>query len=172
MDTGLTTRYFYSPTCISAANFKRFQSLILFIMECKKTWSGFRVLLIPCLFLFVGCNVYHTQYTSLDKAVESKNRVKIVTDKVEVYEFKSIEKNGEGYLGVTRKNSETAKKLKDQPMVVDGKFLKFHLDESKVYGVYLKNKGISNAVNIGVPVVSAAGLLGLTDKDFRPNIGN
>lgn len=124
------------------------------------------------LFLIVGCNVYHSGSVSVEEAVESNNRVKVVTSDNVFYEFKKLKRENGKLVGVTGKNSDTAKGLKNHQQIRHGNKLKIVLAESDIRAIYPKNKKMTNIVNFGVPLVSAAGLLGITSEGFRPDIGN
>lgn len=122
--------------------------------------------------LIAGCNVYHSGSVSVEEAVESENRVKVVTSDNVFYEFKKLQHENGQLVGVAGKNSETAKGLLDHNQIKDGNNVKIELDESDIRAIYPKDKKMTNIVNFGVPLVGAAGLLGITSEGFRPDIGN
>ena len=123
------------------------------------------------LFLLTGCNVYHTSPGNLSDALESDDRVRVVTKDNISFELKSLYQDGDELVGITAKKSEAAKKLNGYPHEVNGKNLKIRFQKDEILAVYLKNKKMSRWVNIGVPVVGAAGLITVTSKDFKPDMG-
>ena len=124
------------------------------------------------VFIFQGCNVYHTGSVSVDDAVNSGKRVKIATSDNLLCEFKRLEKENDQLYGVTGSKSNTSRLLAANEWTRQGKNKRIKLDENEIRGYYLKNGKMSTAVNLGVPIISAAGLLGVTSKNFRPDIGN
>lgn len=122
--------------------------------------------------IFSGCSVYHPDVVSIDEGVNSPNRIKITTSDNYILELKKlVRENGQLY-GITAKNSEAAKLLFDHPQIPDGRNVKIVFNENDIKAVHLKNRKISKLVNVGVPLVGAAGLIGLTNRDFKPDVGN
>lgn len=119
-----------------------------------------------------GCNVYHSNSASVEEAVETKNRVKVVTTDNVFYEFKRLKNENGKMVGVTGKNSETAKSLSDFEQYKNGNNVKIILPRNEIRGVYLKDKKMSKLINFGVPLVGAAGIIGITSDGFRPDVGN
>lgn len=130
------------------------------------------LLLSGVLFLAVGCNVYHSGSVSVNEAVDSNSRVKIVTTDNVFYEFKKLQREKGMVVGVTSKKSDAVKGLSRYQQLPDGNNVKIFLPENEIQAVYLKDKKMSNVVNIGVPIVGAAGIIGLTSDGFRPDVGN
>ncbi|GAB2768920.1 hypothetical protein [Salinimicrobium soli] len=124
------------------------------------------------ILLISGCNVYHSGTASVDEAVESDNRVRIVTSDNVFYEFKKLQRENGKIVGVAGKDSDTAKMLLNRPHTEDGRNLRFPFEEDEILAVYLKNRQMSNVVSFGVPLVGAAGLIGVTSDGFRPDVGN
>ncbi|MFD0975546.1 hypothetical protein [Salinimicrobium gaetbulicola] len=122
--------------------------------------------------LAFGCNVYHSGSASVEEAVQTKNRVKVVTTDNVYYEFKRLKNENGKLVGVTGKNSETAKSLRDFEQYKSGNNVKIILPKNEIRGIYLKDKKMSNIVNFGVPLVGAAGIIGITSEGFRPDVGN
>ncbi len=135
---------------------KRFVGLLL---------SGF-------LILVAGCNVYHSGTSSVDEAVESESRVQVVTTDNVFFEFKRLQRENGKLVGITAPGSDAAKALTYYPQMPNGKTIKIVLPEEDIREVHLKNKRMSNIVNFGVPIVGAAGIIGLTSDGFRPDVGN
>jgi hypothetical protein len=132
-----------------------------------------KLLLAGVLFLsFTACNVYHSGTASVDEAVESNNRVRVVTEDNVFYEFKKLQRENGQLVGITGRDSDTARMLESRPHTVEGRNAKFPFEEDEILAVYLKNRKMSNIVSVGVPLVGAAGLIGVTSEGFRPDVGN
>ena len=124
------------------------------------------------IFAIESCSVYHNDTVSLEQAIESDNRVRVVTLDNVFYEFKKLERENGQLYGITGKKSETAKMLANHKQIPDKKSVKIALADEEIQAIYLKNKSMSRLVNYGVPVVGAAGLLTVTSDNFRPDVGN
>ena len=122
--------------------------------------------------LTFGCNVYHSSSASVEEAVQSKSRVKVVTTDNVFYEFKRLRMEDNQLVGVTGKNSDTAKGLINYEQLKNGNYVKIILPRNEIRGVFLKDKKMTNIVNFGVPLVGAAGIIGITSDGFRPDVGN
>lgn len=118
-----------------------------------------------------SCSVYHQDTADADAAIASKNRIKVETSDNLEFELKELRRENGQLVGVTGKNSETAKLMFDRPQVKEGNNIKFPLREEEIKALYLKNRKMSNIVNFGVPLVGIAGFVGLTNPDFRPGVG-
>ena len=128
-------------------------------------------LLLMLVFCFCSCNVYHTAPGTVGDAVDSGDRVRVLTKENISYEFRNLRQEGDQLVGITGRNSDTAKKLNNHPQEPEGKYIKMRFEKDEILAVYLKNRKVTRWVNIGVPVVGAAGIIGVTSKDFRPNVG-
>ncbi|MEG9326843.1 hypothetical protein V6B16_02755 [Salinimicrobium catena] len=127
---------------------------------------------LAAFFLLTGCNVYHSGNASVNEAVDSDTRVKVVTtDNVE-YEFKRLLRENNQLVGITGRNSDAVKQLAHYQQVPNGHNIKIILPENDIKEVHLKDKKTSTLVNVGVPIVGAAGIIGLTSDGFRMNTGN
>lgn len=122
--------------------------------------------------LAVGCNVYESSSASVEEAVQTQKRVKVVTTENVFYEFKRLEEENGKLLGVTGKKSETAKSLTKWEHYKSGNNLMIVLPRNEIRGVFLKDRKMTNLVNFGVPLVGAAGIIGITSDGFRPDVGN
>ena len=122
--------------------------------------------------LVFGCNVYHSGSASEEEAVKTKSRVKVVTSDNIFYEFKRLKNEDGKLIGITGKNSDTAKSLSQFEQIKSGNNVKIILPRNDIQGIYLKDKKMTNIINFGVPLVGAAGIIGITSDGFRPDIGN
>ncbi len=127
---------------------------------------------VGCLILLTGCNVYHSGSASVEEAVESDSRVQVVTTDNVFFEFKRLQRENGELVGVTSPGSDAAKALTFYRQVPNGKTIKIVLPEEDIKEIHLRNKKMSNIVNIGVPIVGAAGIIGLSSDGFRPDVGN
>lgn len=141
-------------------------------MKNFSTRAGGVLLVLMISFIFQSCSVYHTSASSLEEGINSENRVRLVTRDNVFYEFKSLQRENTQLYGITGRNSDTAKMLKDHESIREGRNLKIALAEEEIIAVYLKDKKMSKWVNYGVPVVGAAGIIGVTSANFRPDVGN
>ena len=122
--------------------------------------------------LMSGCSVYHPEAVSIDEGVDSKNRIKVTTIDNYVIELKELRREDGQLYGVTGRKSETAKLMFDRPQIREGNNMKIAFRDDEIKAIHLKNKKMSNIVNVGVPLVGAAGLIGIANRDFRPDVGN
>lgn len=129
------------------------------------------VILLMGFFCLYSCNVYHTAPATVSEAVDSGTRVRILTKDNSSYEFKNLYEEENHLVGITGRNSETAKLLTGHSREPDGKNIKIKFQKDEVLAIYLKDRKMSRLVNIGVPVVGVAGIVGLTNPDFRPGVG-
>lgn len=120
---------------------------------------------------FYSCNVYHTSPGTISEAVESESRVRVVTKDNKSFELKNLYQEGNELVGITGKKSETARMLNGREQEPNGKDIKIRFQKEEILAVYLKNKKMSRLVNYGVPVIGAAGIIGVTSSDFRPDVG-
>lgn len=116
--------------------------------------------------------MYHTTPSSVEEGINSENRVRVVTFDNVYYEFKSLQRENAQLYGITGRHSDTAKMLRDREGTPEGRNLKIPLSDEEIVAIYLKNKKMSKWVNYGVPVVGAAGIIGVTSANFRPDVGN
>ena len=121
---------------------------------------------------FTGCSLYHPETVSIREGVDAPNRIKVITADHYGMEFKDLIREEGQLYGVTGKNSETAKLLIDRPQIPAGRNVKIAFKDNEIKSIQLRDRKMSNIINVGVPLVGAAGLIGLTSKDFRPDVGN
>ncbi|WP_324718967.1 hypothetical protein [Salinimicrobium sp. HB62] len=129
------------------------------------------VILSVFIFSLYSCNVYHTAPGTISEAVESQNRVKVVTKDNKSFELKGLYKEGNELVGIAGKNSDAVKILNGRSQEPDGQNVKIRFQKDEILAVYLKNRKASRLVNYGVPVIGAAGLITVTSSDFKPDVG-
>lgn len=85
---------------------------------------------------FSSCSVYQKRTSSIDAAVDSGNKVKIVTVDGRRAVYKRLEKENGDLFGFVRNS-------------------KVELNEERIKGIHLKDRSKSTLVSIAVPVVIA-----------------
>ncbi|WP_029036869.1 hypothetical protein [Salinimicrobium xinjiangense] len=126
------------------------------------------------LILILGlssCSVYHNDLADVQTAIDSNNRVRVETTENVVLELKELRREDGQLIGITRENSETAKLMAHRSLTQEGKFVKIPLRDEEISAIKLRNRKMSNVVSIGVPLIGVAGLVGITNPDFRPDVG-
>lgn len=120
-------------------------------------------LLLIFLMTLQSCSVYYTKTASVDEALLSDNKVKIITTTNDIYKFKKLQTEDDQIYGVANKKSSTAKKFSNEIVSIDSdsKFVKISLEEITINEIHLKNKGASTAVTVAIPVVIVGVLVGI-----------
>jgi len=115
------------------------------------------------LILLQSCNIYYTSPATVDEAVSSADKVKIVSPDQETYKFNRIVKIDSLLYGYTKNKSAAAKKLSGQIIFkeADSKTAKIQLYDHNINTIYLKNKTGSTIVSIAIPVVIVGVLVGI-----------
>ncbi len=108
-----------------------------------------------------SCSVYHSKTTTIDEAVLSNDKVKVITNSNNIYKLHKLKKEDGQVYGVLKKGSETAERLADQGLIkyTDGKYETILMKDSTIKEIYLKNKTLSTVLTIAIPVVGVAVLL-------------
>lgn len=109
--------------------------------------------------LLLSCNVYQKTPVSLDDALNTQKHVKVTTIENNDYEFRRLEKREDQLLGVTRKSSATANRLKNEPAIKEGKIWKFELKEDNIEFVFYRDEFQTKMVKIGIPVMLFGALI-------------
>lgn len=118
-------------------------------------------ILLLIVFLFQNCVVYHSKTTTLDEAVQSGQRVKIITNDNNIYKFKSIQKKDGQVVGLVNKRSSAAKKFSTFQDTIKYKYpiVAVLISENSIKEIYLKNKTLSTILTIGIPITIVVGLV-------------
>lgn len=129
------------------------------IREYLKLVSLFLMFLIT----LQSCSVYHSKTASVDEAIRSDNKVKVITSSDDIYKFKKLQKESDQIYGVIKKGSSTAERLYDQGIIKDNKskYVNLLLPENTIKEIHLKNKSLSTVLTIAIPVVGLAAFLGI-----------
>jgi len=130
--------------------------LKLIIMKTNKLkWIA---LTLSALFLLQSCKVYHSKTVTVNEAILSTKRVKVNNFNNESYKFESLYKENEQLYGYTKIKSSTAKKLTEQIVEMNEKFVKILLSEKKIKEYHLQNKNLSTVLSVAIPVAVASGI--------------
>lgn len=116
---------------------------------------------LAALMLMQSCRVYHSKTSTVDEAVMSQKRVKIKSQIDQTYTFNYLIKEGGQLYGITKRKSETAKKLFAQ-INEDKSFDKFVgilLPNENIKEIHVHNKTLSTILSIGIPVVIVGGII-------------
>ena len=89
-----------------------------------------------------SCVVYHSKIATVDEAVRSDDKIKIITDSNDIYKLHKLKKEDGQIYGVVKKGSETAKKLSDQGLIniVIASMKQFYLQKAQLMKFILKTK--------------------------------
>lgn len=110
-----------------------------------------------------SCSVYHSQTATIDQAIQSADRVKIISPTNDAYKFKRIEKINEEIYGISKRKSFTAKELNSQiiPKHSDQKNVGILLIDHNISSIHLKNKSASTIITIAIPIVMIGTIIGI-----------
>ena len=98
-----------------------------------------RMLLLMCI-MFKSCKVYYEHSVSVEQAVSTEKKVKLILNNNETYTFYKLIKSENQLFGITKINSVTAKKL-DTLIVrcnVNGEIAKIKLFKKNIKEIYLQ----------------------------------
>ena len=121
------------------------------------------------LFFLQSCSVYQAGSPSVEEAVAANNKVRIVTADNQKLKFRRLEMEDDLLTGITKAESNTAKKLAGMPSQSQGRYVQIDLSQIDIEEIKLRNNTLSTILNIGVPVVVAfTGLLVLATSILPP----
>lgn len=106
------------------------------------------------LFFLNSCSVYHSRSVSLEEAVESKNRVKVITENGVSYKFRRLQMENAHLVGLAHTSSNTARKISGLPVEKKGKFLHVNLLEDDIQELRLRNDALSILISILIPLAA------------------
>lgn len=120
------------------------------------------------MFLLQSCSVYSSRSCSVDEAIRNDSKVKIRTPNNDPYVLKRLERHEGVIYGLTRTNSSTYKRMREQVKDPnnEGKNALILIPDKDLDHIHKKNKGASTAISIGVPVVA----LGVTAAIAATNV--
>ncbi len=103
--------------------------------------------LLVFLILLQSCSVYNRPAT-VDVAVASEKKVKVITTDKQKYIFKRLENKDERLVGISRLQSSNSTKLAGMPNTIDGKFLVTDLSNVDIEKIMLRNESASKNLTI------------------------
>ena len=123
-------------------------------MKKARLHLKFIALALAFMMTLPSCNVYYSKTATMNEAIQSDNRVKVVTTNNDTYKFKQLKRENDQIYGVLKKKSNKGEDLLDQRLLedYDDKYGKLLLSQDTIKEIHLKNKGASTAINVGVPV--------------------
>ncbi len=92
--------------------------------------------------------------TSVEEAVASGEKAKVITTDDQKYKFKRLENENNRFIGITRLGSFTARKLAGMPAEIDGKHLEIDLSRLEIEEIKLRNKTTSHLLT-GVTIIAS-----------------
>ena len=110
------------------------------------------------LLVFQSCKVYQSKTVTVNEAILSTERVKVNNFNNESYKFESLYKENEQLYGYTKIESRTAKKLTEQIVEVNVKFVKILLSEKTIKEYHLQDKTLSTVLSVAIPVAVVIGI--------------
>lgn len=126
------------------------------------------------LFVFTqSCTVYHSTAVDIEKAVQTQNKVKLVTNTKDTYRFKKIIEKDNMYYGVAnpKSNSNLVDLDKEKPEIYYKNLNVYPLELQHLKGIYTKNRELSTVLSIGIPVVLVTVALIIIAQSLDFNIG-
>jgi len=111
-------------------------------------------LLMSLTILLESCVAYHSSTASIDEALQSNDKIKLVSTD-DTYFFKELLRENGNIYGITKRNSITAKALSDQIVedTKDQKNVKILLRNDQINNIHLQNKTMSTLATMALPVV-------------------
>src|SRR5690606_1287917 len=114
-----------------------------FIMKtCNKKFL-FHLAIVGIMFFLQSCGgVYNSTNLPMERALESDKPLKIKTSEGKVYKVYRLEQDVTGIHGIARKESNTARKHKEDIIDYDyqEKYVKIDLPEESIQEIRTKNK--------------------------------
>ena len=89
----------------------------------------FIALVLVSIMTLPSCSIYYSNTATMDEAIQSDNKVKIITTTNDTYKFKKLQTEDDQIYGVIKKGSNKAEDLLDQGLLedYDGKYGKMLL---------------------------------------------
>ena len=127
-------------------------------MKTIRVYLKFISLFLALLITLQSCSVYHSKLASVDEAIQSVNKVKVITASNDTYRFEKLQKENDQIYGVVKKGTETAIKLYEQGIMKDNisEYVTVLLEDGTIKQIYLKNKTLSTVLTITIPIVGVA----------------
>ena len=103
------------------------------------------------LILLQGCTVYKSTPITLEKAVQNESKVRITTNTNKTFVYKKIVVDDGNYYGIEK---------------IKGKKINIPINLDLVKSINEKNKTLSTALSIGIPIVITVGILFIASDDI------
>ena len=127
-------------------------------------------LLLAFTFLQQSCSVYHSSTANIDEAIQSNDKIKLVSA-TDTYVFQELIRENGNIYGITKRKSMTADLLSDQ-ITVDTKgqkYVKILLRNDQLNNIYLQNKTMSTLATIALPVVIVGVIVIIAANSISPS---
>ena len=122
-----------------------------------------------------SCVTYHSSTANIDEAVQSNDKIKLVSSTNDTYIFQELQRENGNIYGITKRNSITAKALSAQILedTKDKKNVKILLTNEQLNNIHLQNKTMSTLATIGIPlvVVGVIAIIAVNSMDFNFGFG-
>jgi len=132
-------------------------------------------LFLAITFFIQSCRVYHSSTASIDEAVQSNNKIKLVSVSDDTYIFQELQRENGNIYGITKRNSPTAKLLSAQisEETKDQKNVKILLRNDQLNNIHLQNKTMSTLATVGIPlvIIGVIAIIAVNSMDFNFGFG-
>lgn len=117
--------------------------------------SKFPAFLIGIFILIQSCTVYHSASVDIEDAVQSQNKVKVLTNTSKTYKFKKIIAKDNLYYGIAKANRNSNLVYSDKEKIESyfKNLNSYPLEIQNIKGIYTKNRVVSTILSIGMPVI-------------------
>ena len=116
------------------------------------------------LILLQSCTVYRSYTSTVDEAIATNNKVKLVIENNDPYKFKKLQRIEGEIFGLAHHNSDTYETLASRK-IIPSEFQKssfVQVYDNELNDIHVKNKGASLAINIGISALIIGAAVGLT----------
>lgn len=119
--------------------------------------------ILSILILLQSCTVYHSYKSSIDDAIASNNKVKIVLDSGEKHKFKKLNRNDNEVYGlIYNKSSSYEYWASRKSMPSKSETLTYvQIYDNELKNLHLRNKSASTILTIAIPILALGALAGL-----------
>lgn len=132
-------------------------------------------LIMSLTILVQSCVAYHSSAASIDEAVQSNDKIKLVSATKDTYVFQELQRENGNIYGITKRKSVTADLLSSQIVAdtKDQKNVKILLRDDQLNNIHLQNKTMSTLATIGIPLVvmGVIAIIVANSLDFNLGLG-
>ena len=117
-----------------------------------------------------SCVTYHSSTASIDEAVQSNDKIKLISA-TDPYVFKELIRENGNIYGITKRKSVTADLLSAQIVedTKDQKNVKILLRNDQLNNIHLQNKTMSTLSTIALPFVIVGVIVIIARKSISPS---